>query len=173
MQEVILNLGKKRANEINIRSLRHYFNLGKIEDALKKKDIKEIAKELMKDKYNIDLTNFRSEIIERDNKIGFYLNWHIDDCSIHKHKTTENKTNNEILNDKYGLYHEKLLPKYTMIIYLTSIDQDFTGGEFEFVDQLIKPKKYDVIFFDSGEVHRVRRLRSGERKNILIKFYEV
>jgi hypothetical protein len=59
-----------------------------------------------------------------------------------------------------------------MIIYLTSIDIDFIGGELEFVDQLIKPKKNDIVFFDSREVHRVRRFRNGTRKNILIKFFE-
>ena len=39
--------------------------------------------------------------------------------------------------------HMKDLPKYTMIIYLTGYDIDFIGGEFEFVNQIIKPKKYD------------------------------
>ena len=168
MQEVILDLGKQRANDPYIKSVRHYFNLGEIGD----NDIKEYAIKEIHEKYGIDLSTYRSEIIERDNQVGFYLNWHVDDCSIHKHKTTENKTNNDILNDKYALYHKKELPKYTMIIYLTSINIDFVGGEFEFVDELIKPKKNDVIFFDSREVHRVNKLRSGERKNILVKFYK-
>ncbi len=82
------------------------------------------------------MSEYKTEVIKRDNDVGFYLNWHIDDCAIHKHKTTEGKTNNIALNDKYSLYHLKELPKYTMIIYLSSIDEDFFGGEFEFVNQL-------------------------------------
>lgn len=166
MQETIYNFGIQRIQDNEIKSARFCFNLGenendKIQSAINK--IKSIS--------GIDLTLYRQEIIKRENKVGFYLNWHIDDCAVYKHDTTENKTNNIVLNDKYSLYHTKTLPKYTMIIYLTSIDQDFVGGEFEFVDQLIKPKKNDVVFFDSREVHRVRTFRGGNRQNILVKFY--
>lgn len=168
MQDLIYSLGIERSQNIEIIQSRLYFNLGeKIEN-----DIIEQAKKEINNKLNIDLNNFRTEIVQRDNSFGFYLNWHIDDCAMLKHNTTDNKTNNVPLNNKYSLYHKNELPKYTMIIYLTSIDEDFKGGEFEFIDKLIKPKKYDVLFFDSREVHRVRRFREGTRKNILIKFYE-
>jgi hypothetical protein len=168
MQDLIYSFGLERNKDIEITKNRLYFNLGNVSQ----EKIIENAMEQVQSKLKIDLNNFRPEVIQRDNKEGYYLNWHIDDCAIYKHDTTENKTNNIPLNDKYSLYHKSDLPKFTMIIYLTSIDEDFKGGEFEFVDLLIRPKKYDVVFFDSREVHRVRRFREGERKNIFVKFYE-
>jgi hypothetical protein len=168
MQDLIYSFGLELTKNQEIKERRLYFNLGNI---LQEKII-ENAIEQVQLKLKIDFNKFRSEIIQRDNKEGYYLNWHIDDCAIYKHDTTENKINNIPLNDKYSLYHKNDLPKFTMIIYLTTIDVDFRGGEFEFVDQLIRPKKHDVVFFDSREVHRVRRFREGERKNILVKFYE-
>jgi hypothetical protein len=170
MQKLIYDLGCKRAADDEIRKSRFMFNIEKNI----KSDIIESAKEKLKDNFNVDLTNYEQEIIERENAVGFYLNWHIDDCAVFKHDPNleGEKQNNVPLDDKYSLFHMKPLPKYTMIIYLTSIDEDFIGGEFEFVDQLIRPKKYDVIMFDSREVHRVRRFRDGTRKNILIKFFE-
>ena len=41
----------------------------------------------------------------------------------------------------------------------------------EFVDQQIIPKKNWILFFSSKEVHRVLAIKTGIRKNILIKFY--
>jgi hypothetical protein len=167
MQELIFNLGVERANNPEIRKSRIIFNLGENKSA----NIIEFAMQKMMEIYNINLFDYRTEIIERENSIGFYLNWHIDDCAVYKHNNTENKTNNVPLDDKYSLFHLKELPKYTMIIYLSSIDIDFKGGELEFVDLLIRPRKYDVVFFDSREVHKVRTFRKGVRKNILIKFF--
>jgi hypothetical protein len=174
MQKLIYDLGCKRANDEEIRKSRFLFNIGEIIVNDTKENIIETAKEKLKNNFNLDLTNYNPEIIERDNAIGFYLNWHIDDCAVFKHDQNleGEKTNNVPLDEKYSLFHMKCLPRYTMIIYLTSIDDDFIGGEFEFVDQLIRPKKYDVVVFDSREVHRVRRFRGGIRKNILIKFFE-
>jgi hypothetical protein len=169
MQELIYNLGKERLNtEPKIRVNRHILNIGNgvIDD--NSSDIIELAKKKFKEVCELDLFDYEMEVIERINPVGFYLNWHIDDCSIHKHKSTDGKFNNEPLNEKFSLYHEKKLPVFSMVIYLS---EDFTGGEFEFVDMVIKPKKYDVIIFDSREVHRVRRLRNGFRKNILVKFF--
>lgn len=175
MQNLILSIGRERINDNKIINNRYCFNL---ENILETKELSEInliefAINEINKKLKINLNELKREIIQRDNKEGFYLNWHIDDCAIYKHNNTENKKNNIPINDKYSLYHENELPKYTMIIYLTSIDEDFKGGEFEFVNKLIKPKKYDVIFFDSREVHRVRRFRGGTRRNILVKFYEI
>lgn len=167
MQDLLYKLGCERANDYEIKKSRLYFNLKNITENLIENATIEI-----KNKLNINLNDFDKEIIERNNEQNFYLNWHIDDCAVFVHNSTENKKNNIPLNDKYSLFHIKTLPKYTMIIYLTSINIDFEGGELEFVDLLIKPQKNDVVFFDSREVHRVRRFRSGVRKNILIKFFE-
>lgn len=165
MQESIYKFGKDLINNDNsIKKSRIIFNIGNVpEDTMV-----DIACQIMKDKYNIDLSLYEKKIIKRENKIGFYMNWHIDDCAVYKHNLTTDKSNNIPINDKYSLYHTNKLPKYTMIIYTT---EDFTGGEFVFVDQKIKPKKSDVIFFDSREVHKVNVLREGIRNNILVKFY--
>lgn len=170
MQKAIYNLGCKRLYDTDIKKSRIIFNLG--ENALNG-DLINLAIAKLRDDFKFDLTDYEQEVIERDNTIGFYLNWHIDDCAVFKHdlKLEGEKTNNEHIDEKYSLFHMKPLPKYTMVIYLTSIDEDFMGGEFEFIDQLIKPKKYDVVVFDSREVHRVRRFRGGIRKNILVKFF--
>jgi hypothetical protein len=168
MQSLLYTFGCELVLNPEIAKTRLYFNLGEVsEDNIIDLAINEIDKRL-----KIDLVNFNPEIIKRDNPVNFYLNWHIDDCAVFKHNSTQNKKNNVPLNDTYSLFHMKVLPKYTMIIYLSSINVDFRGGELEFVNQLIKPKKYDVVFFDSREVHRVKRFRDGTRKNILIKFFE-
>ena len=174
MQELIYNLGKERFDTIpEIKSNRHIINIGSnIDKNNNINELIELAKKKLNDEVGLNLFEYKMEIIERSNPIGFYLNWHIDDCSIHKHKSTDGKFNNDPLNEKFSLYHEKALPKFTMVIYLTSIADDFIGGEFEFIDAVIKPKKYDVVVFDSREVHRVRRLRSGVRRNVLVKFFE-
>jgi len=173
MQELLCVIGKNRLETIpELLENRHIFNIGEyITDSNNTNDTIEIAKKIIKQEFKLDLFDHRMEIVERTNPVGFYLNWHIDDCAIHKHKTTGGKTNNDPLTDKFSLYHAKELPVFSMIIYFSTIDEDFTGGELEFVDYVFKPRKYDVIIFDSREVHRVRRLRSGVRQNVLVKFF--
>lgn len=171
MQEIIFNFGLERIQNIEIKNARLIFNLGDIQD-LNETELIDFAMQKILQLNNINLFDYEQKIIQRENKLGFYLNWHIDDCAIFKHKDTDNKKNNIKLNDKFSLFNLEELPKYTMIIYLSSCDKDFFGGEFEFVNKKIKPQKYDVIFFDSREVHRVNTFRKGERKNILVKFYE-
>lgn len=184
MQNLIHNLGKKRLEDLQLQNKRIMFNLDlendEIHDLSDDEDTTEpttdnlvkITLKKIKNNFNLNLYKYKTKVIERNNDINFYLNWHIDDCAIFKHNDTENKYNNEPLDETYSLFHKEKIPIYTMVIYLTSHDKDFYGGEFEFVDKVIKPQKYDVILFDSREVHRVRRLRSGIRKNILVKFYE-
>jgi hypothetical protein len=179
MQEALYSEGCKRITEYNLKKTRIIFNIGEqIQETLdiNPETLIRCAIEYLESSEYFGLSklsDMRKEMIVRDNQIGFYMNWHLDDCSVIKHNTTDKELhNNIVLNNKYSLFHMKNLPKYTMIIYLSSIDIDFCGGEFEFVDQLVKPKKYDVVFFDSREVHRVRTLRSGSRKNVLVKFFD-
>lgn len=125
---------------------------------------------------NIDLENYKFMIIPKTNKKGFSMKWHIDDVAMIK--TNKNAINDEcgiIIGDKqkYRLYHKLDLPIYSAIIYLSEYNVDFTGGEFEFLNQKIEPKKNHVLFFDSREVHRVNIVKSGIRENILIKFYKI
>jgi hypothetical protein len=190
MQELLYNEGCRRLQEYDLKKSRIIVNLGNIFGVKKyasdadaehnsnsEVNISEMivndAIKHFESTYEVMLSHMKKDIIVRENKLGFYMNWHIDDCSVIKHNTTDKVLdNNIIMNDKYALFHKKELPKYTMIIYLTGHEDDFLGGEFEFVDKIIKPKKYDVIFFDSREVHRVNTLRKGIRKNILVKFFE-
>lgn len=172
MQDLMYNLGLERIANEEIRSMRTVTNLN-LSGEFETEEIIEFAINKIFELKKINLHEYDKKIIMRDNKIGYYLNWHIDDCAIFKHKNSEGKVNNTKLNEKYSLFSLDILPTYTMVIYLTSHGTDFTGGEFEFIDEKIKPKKYDVVFFDSREVHRVYKLREGERKNILVKYYKM
>jgi hypothetical protein len=129
---------------------------------------------LIIDNINIlDISYLDYEIIKRFHTNDDYnLNWHIDNRQLQKHKINNNTNNLEIIhkNDKYkyGLWTHKKIPKYTAVIYLTT---DFEGGEFCFIDKIIKPKRGDVIIFDSKEVHKVNKLKSGIRNCYVIKFF--
>ncbi len=113
------------------------------------------------------------EIVERFNKDNYYnLKWHIDNRQLQKHKIDNDIGNIEIIYKnnkyKYGLWTHTRIPKYTAIIYLSS---HFEGGEFCFIDKIIKPKRGDVIIFDAREVHKVNKLKSGVRNCYVIKFF--
>lgn len=116
----------------------------------------------------------------KENYTNFQMKWHRDDCFVHKHKKlhysdiTEEFAKNNIILDKeckYTLTHSNTLPIYTGLIYLSDYEKDYTGGEIEFVDMKLKPIKYDVIVFDSREIHRVNIQKSGIRKNLIVKYY--
>lgn len=158
MQQFIYEEGLKRLsnNSVNKRVI---FNLNC--DKQSNEELIKNAIGYLQINNQLDLNIFKHVVIERTNPEKFYMGWHIDDCSVFKHK---NKT--------FTLHHKEKLPIYTMIIYLTEYKKDFIGGELEFADGIeVKPKKYDVVVFDSKEVHRVKILKSGIRKNILVKFY--
>lgn len=114
------------------------------------------------------------EVVKRFHTNDQYnLNWHIDNRQLQKHKIKNLTHNLEIIYEnekyKYGLWTQGTnLPTYTAIIYLSS---DFEGGEFCFVDQVIKPKSGDVIIFNAKEVHKVNPLKSGTRNCYVIKFF--
>jgi hypothetical protein len=126
-----------------------------------------------------DYQNYDFEIVYRFNDNNNYnLKWHIDNCIFQRHsvKTIELLHDLEIIarDNKYlyCIWKYKKIPKYTMIIYISNYLIDFKGGELEFIDGLlIKPKKGDIIIFDSREIHRVHPLKSGIRNCIVIKFY--
>lgn len=87
---------------------------------------------------------------------GEEMKWHVDDgCFI------DNKIKYDILN-----------PKYSLIIYHSTYDDDFRGGKLVFADDyIVKPKYGKYILFNSKEVHKVTSVISGTRKCILVKFY--
>lgn len=124
----------------------------------------------------IDLSAYEYEKVERESGEGFSMKWHMDDRVVVKLKK-ECKVDPEdlLINEHYKVSRrnkDKNLPSYSVIVYLTDYSKDFTCGEFEFVDEIILPKKNVMIFFDSHEVHRVQPVKSGIRKAILYKFYK-
>ena len=113
------------------------------------------------------------EIVKRFHADDSYnLNWHMDNRQLQKHKIHNDTNNLQIIYKnnkyKYGLWTHTKIPKYTAIIYLSS---DFEGGEFCFIDKIIKPKRGDVIIFDAQEIHKVNKLKSGVRNCYVIKFF--
>jgi hypothetical protein len=124
------------------------------------------------EEYN--LHNFDKKIITKHYEINSLdsMKWHIDDCAIFRHKKDYEPCSNSIkLNHKYSIYFTNP-PIYTIIIYLSSHNLDFTGGEFSFLDKVIIPQKFKVIFFDSREIHKVNKITSGIRSCILVKLYK-
>lgn len=96
------------------------------------------------------------------------MNWHQDDASIFKHSNKHCKLNNV---PKYNLFYTKKPPVYTLVLYMSDYGEDFYGGEFCFIDLEIKPIKGMGIFFDSREIHCVKKILKGSRQSCLIKFY--
>lgn len=64
--------------------------------------------------------------------------------------------------------------EFSALVYLNSVDTDFTGGEIEFPLQkvLIKPKAGQLVFFkgDIDHIHEVKTVTSGVRK-VLVFFF--
>lgn len=120
------------------------------------------------------LENYSIKIVEKEHGPGFFMKWHMDDGQVIKHnKNTLPRPSQLVVNEKKAIHFQETPPKYSFIYYLSSYGEDFEGGLFEFCDgRTIKPEKYKYIFFDSRYIHRVHPVKSGIRKNILIKFYE-
>ncbi|KAK6187406.1 hypothetical protein SNE40_005443 [Patella caerulea] len=72
--------------------------------------------------------------------------------------------------ETYGSFH------YTSLLYLSTYEQDFTGGRFIFIDKnsnkTVEPRLGRVSFFTSGSenLHRVERLKDGVRYAITVSF---
>ena len=118
----------------------------------------------------------RTQIVytSKINKTGDYMKWHCDDAIITSNKKENmNKYINQIkISEKKSLFYPNKIPRYSLIIYGSTYDKDFTGGIFEFSDGTkIKPERNLCVLFDSREAHYVHRIKSGTRKLILMKFY--
>jgi predicted 2-oxoglutarate/Fe(II)-dependent dioxygenase YbiX len=116
---------------------------------------------------SIDLSIFSYKVVKRTSESGFSMKWHVDDCIVYK---TSNSDDKYMLLPKDKNNVPNNVPIFSAVYYLSGPD-DFTGGEFEFVDEIISPQQGFVLFFNSNEVHRVLPVKSGIRKSILIKFY--
>jgi hypothetical protein len=131
--------------------------------------------------YKDELKNLQTEIIVRNKTKddNYYFNWHFDDKKliIHKKHNKDFLHNLEIIyeDDKniYGLYNKNNNKNlvYTLIFYTNTHNIDFIGGEFCFIDRIIKPHKGMILLFSSNELHKVNLLNKGIRKAIVVKFY--
>lgn len=116
----------------------------------------------------LGLNNYEKKIIERKFEKNIELGWHVDDmCMFRNSKSHCEKYNKESIIP----YCKDKPPIYTIVLYYSTFDIDFKGGEFCFVDEKIKPVRGLGILFDSREVHRVNRVRDGLRESIVVKLY--
>lgn len=116
-----------------------------------------------------ELDGYLLKVIERNSDTGFEMGWHQDDVAFYRNSKRHCE---EHKKDDIKPFCKEKKPIYTMILYYSTQNIDFTGGEFCFIDLRIKPEKGLGILFDSREIHRVLRVRSGERKSKILKFYE-
>lgn len=96
------------------------------------------------------------------------MKWHQDDASIFKNSNKHCELYNK---QKYCLFNNKECPVYTLVLYMSDYGEDFYGGEFCFVDIEIKPIKGMCLFFDSREIHCVKKILNGNRQSCIIKFF--
>lgn len=127
-----------------------------------------LTKDYLSKLVNEDFRNFEMIEIEKENGKGFRMGWHLDDYLTHKNSKKHQEKYN---SPKYNLYTRHPPPKYTAILYYSTQNEDFEGGEFCFLDEEVKPEKYQGIFFNSKEPHQVKEIKSGIRKCKLFKFY--
>lgn len=114
------------------------------------------------------LEKYKKKLVERNSSKDFEMGWHQDDVAFHRNSKSHC---NQYNKDNIKPYCKDKPPIYTLILYYSSIGEDFDGGEFCFVDEKIRPKKGMGILFDSREIHRVNRVKWGERKVMVIKLY--
>lgn len=62
-------------------------------------------------------------------------------------------------------------PKYSMIIFESDYNDDFSGGEFQFKDKTILPKHGKFFVYDSREVYKINKITTGVCTYILVRFY--
>ena len=118
------------------------------------------------------------EVIYRNNTAQdrYEMKWHYDNKKLIKHKISDLQKIHSVqivhMDDKYiyGLYTKKPI-RYTIIIYLDTYREDFTGGEFHFYNRTIYPRRGMLLFFTADELHKVSLLKSGRRRAIVVKIY--
>ena len=111
----------------------------------------------------------------KDSRVEDIALWQCNDAVVISNKN-KNKflfnNNQVILSEKKSLYYPNKVPKYNLIIFGSTYNEDFTGGIFEFSDGTkIEPCKNMCIFFNSKEAHYIHRIYSGIKKATLITFY--
>lgn len=120
----------------------------------------------------IDYEKFDYVICHKENTEGFFMKWHLDDAKVIDHNKNKSKVHDQIyITETKALYYKKK-PIFSLIVYESDYNIDFTGGTLEFIDgTTIYPKKGMYVLFDSNELHKVNIIKSGIRSAYLIKFY--
>lgn len=125
----------------------------------------------------VDRKKYRVVSVKKSTATGYYMNWHYDDAQVIQHKRDVDHiiySNQEFISDRISIHYRTDRPIYSLIIYHSNHNIDFTGGVFEFSDGIkIYPKKDRFVFFSSKDLHRVTRVLSGTRESTLIKFYAI
>ena len=103
-------------------------------------------------------------VVARYGDDNYGIDWHMEEIG----ESNIGECNGKI----YNLWDYKRRPKYTMIIYFNDYGINYQGGEFLFLDEVIKPMYGDVVFFNSNELHRVNPTY-GTRNALVIKFYDL
>jgi hypothetical protein len=124
--------------------------------------------------YGINLYLFSYKITHRKTDAGYYQNWHIDGRRVFENRPgmiCPTNPNNQTQFVLHTIFNP--IPKYSFLYYYSDYNKDFKGGTIEFINnQIIKPQKHMGIFFDSNLGHRVNLQTSGERKCVLILFFD-
>lgn len=117
------------------------------------------------------------EIVTRTFTNNEFMKFHVDDCQIvtRTFKPLYNTDRFVQIYDNTYLYINSktgTIPRFTTIFYLSTMDEQFTGGIFEFADNTqVVPKAGTGILFDSREAHRVLPVKKGTRESIVVKIY--
>ena len=135
----------------------------------------DILKEILNECNLFDIDDYQYSIKSKQNKTNYEMKWHVDDACITKTNNNEyDKENLNFVSNKQFLHfkYPDTKPKYSLIIYETEYNKDFTGGELIFADEfVIIPKRGLYVLFDSREVHKVNKVKTGIRNHVLVKFY--
>jgi hypothetical protein len=105
------------------------------------------------------------------------LGWHIDDCQLVSKKTPPSYNPERFIHlyDDQWLYingPRAQIPRWTMILYLSTEGRDFEGGRLRLADAREWLAEAGLgLLIDSREVHMVSPVKSGTRKSIIIKIY--
>lgn len=92
------------------------------------------------------------------------FDWRVEECSL----LQRDDDSNEI----YTLYPYEPIPLYTLIIFNSTIHEDFTGGEHVYFDgKTEKPSIGNYIFFDAREPYRINPVISGTKLYTKVIFY--
>jgi hypothetical protein len=168
---LLFNIGKQLIEQFQLKHNRIFFEFTD-NDITSNESIKEFIKNKLNISFEEDLIDIiRKQIPENG------INYHIDDCVLITKKTqpTYNKERYiQISENKYLYFNNRFnkIPQKTIIFYMSTYGEDFTGGILRLCDHIeIKPKKYTGIVIDSREVHMVTQIKSGTRNIILVKIY--